>query len=73
MAVFVTLGRYVYPALASFQPEGDKFAELMKHYNQEADREFEFILRRGVRYDFDGDSVYQTEEQRPVNFGKLIR
>ena len=73
MAVFVTLGRYVYPALASFQPEGDKFAELMKHYNQEADREFEFILRRGVRYDFDGDSVYQTEEQRPVNFGELIR
>lgn len=73
MAVFVTLGRYVYPALSSFQPEGDKFIELMKHYNQEADREFEFILRRGVRYDDDGDSTFTTEEQRPVNFGRLIR
>ena len=45
----------------------------MKHYNQEADREFDFILRRGVRYDGDGDGTVTTEELQPVNFGRLIR
>lgn len=72
-AVFACLGDYVYPALASFTPEGDKFQELMKYYRQEADKEFDLILRRGVRYDSDGDSTFTTQEMEPVNFGRLVR
>lgn len=72
-AVFSVLGDYVYPALTSFTPEGDKFQELMRYYRQEADREFELILRRGVRYDSDGDGTVTTQEMEPVNFGRLVR
>ena len=72
-AVFYCLGYYIYPMLSSFQPEGDKFQELMKYYREEFEREFELCLRRGVRYDDDGDSTYETSEKQPVHFGRLIR
>lgn len=72
-AVFTCLGQYVYPALTSFLPEGDKFQELMRYYREEADREFDLILRRGVLYDSDGDGTVTTQELTPVNFGRLVR
>jgi hypothetical protein len=73
VAVFTCLGQYVYPALTSFLPEGDKFQELMRYYREEADREFDLILRRGVLYDSDGDGTVTTSELTPVNFGRLVR
>ena len=63
----------MYPALTSFLPEGDKFQELMRYYREEADREFDLILRRGVLYDSDGDGTVTTSELTPVNFGRLVR
>ena len=32
-----------------------------------------FILQDGVKYDFDGDSTVEDNEQQPVHFNRLVR
>lgn len=72
-AVFHCLAYYILPQLSKFEPDGDRFAEMMKYYRERYQEEFELVLRDGVEYDFDQDSSISVEERQPQNFLKLQR
>ena len=72
-AVFHVLAYYILPKLAKFDPEGDRFENMMKHYKTKFEEEFDLVLRDGVEYDRNEDNVVQDAERAPINFGRLVR
>ena len=72
-AVFHCMAYYILPQLTTFTPEGDRFREMIQYYKDRFTEEFELELRRGVKYDDNNDSVYQTSEKQAVNHGRLVR
>lgn len=72
-AVFHVLAYYICPRLSKFDPDQDRFQNLMEHYTKRFEEEFELILRDGVKYDDDNDGQYSQAEKEPVHFGRLIR
>jgi len=72
-AVYHCLAYYILPALTTWNSDGDKFREMMTHFREKFEEEFDLILRKGVEYDDDGDSTYESSEKYTVNFGRLVR
>jgi hypothetical protein len=72
-AVFHCLAYYILPKLAKFDPEGDRFENMMKHYKSRFEEEFQLVLRDGVEYDRNQDNTVQDAEKTPINFGRLVR
>jgi uncharacterized Rmd1/YagE family protein len=74
-AVYRVLSEYALPQLTKWNAEGDedKFQVMMAHYKKKYEEEFNSILRDGVEYDFDGDSVIQAGEEQPFHTRRLVR
>ena len=72
-AVFHCLSFYVLPQLNKFEPDGDRFGEMMTYYRDRYKEEFDLVLRDGVLYDFDGDSTITSAEREPQYFLRLQR
>ena len=72
-AVFHVLAYYILPKLNKFEPEGDRFAEMMKYYKSRFDEEFDLVLRDGVDYDLNNDNIITDSEKAPNVFLRLVR
>ena len=72
-AVYHVLSYYILPKLAKFDPDGDRFGEMMKHYRSRFEEEFDYIIKDGVRYDFDDNGNIDSSEQVPAYQTRLVR
>jgi hypothetical protein len=74
-AVYRVLSEYALPQLTKWNAEGDedKFQVMMSHYKKKYNEEFESILRDGIEYDYDDDSIIQIDEKQPVHTRRLVR
>jgi hypothetical protein len=72
-AVFYCLAYYILPQLTKFNPDGDQFTSMMSYYKDRYEEEWQLVLRDGVRYDDDGDSLYSIDEKMSVNTLRLVR
>lgn len=72
-AVFHCLSYYILPQLNKFEPDGDRFGEMMKYYKDRWNEEFDLVLRDGVEYDSNNDDVIQDGEKAPQVFLRLVR
>lgn len=72
-AVFHVLAYYILPKLMKFDPEGDRFENMMKHYKSRFDEEFDLILRDGVEYDVNDDGTIDSGEKSATHYMRLVR
>ena len=72
-AAFHVLAYYILPKLAKFDPDGDRFENMMKHYRSRFEEEFDLVLRDGVEYDSNDDGTVTDGEKATVHFGRLVR
>jgi hypothetical protein len=72
-AVFHCLAYYILPQLSKFEPDGDRFGELMTYYKSRFQEEFDLCIKDGVEYDFDDDGVIEDGERSPKRFLRLVR
>ena len=72
-AVFHVLSYYILPKLAKFDPEGDRFENMMKHYRSRFEEEYALVLRDGVEYDANNDDTISSGEKQTRNFMRLVR
>lgn len=62
-SVYHVLGYYIMPIMAKFDPSGDSFREMMNHYRDEFEREFDLVLSAGVTYDANNDGIITPDER----------
>lgn len=72
-AVFHVLAYYILPKLMKFDPEGDRFENMQKHYKARFEEEFDLVLRDGVEYDANDDGTIETGEKQATHFMRLVR
>ena len=72
-AVFHCLAYYLTPKLTKFDPDSDKFNEMMAFYKERFNEEFDLVLEGGVYYDDDGDGTFEESEKVVTHTGRLIR
>jgi|TARA_R110002051_G_scaffold171672_3_gene242114 hypothetical protein len=72
-AVYHCLAFYILPRLTTWTPERDRFREMIDWYTDKWEQEFDLILKQGVYYDEDGDSVYESDERTSYHHGRLVR
>lgn len=72
-AVFHVLAYYILPKLMKFDPEGDRFENMMNHFKARFEEEFNLILRDGVEYDSNNDGTVVAGEKTPTHFMRLVR
>ena len=72
-AVFHVLAYYILPKLAKFDPDGDRFENMMKHYKSRFEEEFNLVLKDGVEYDLNNDNVVGISEKASTEFMRLVR
>lgn len=72
-AVFHCLAYYLTPKLTKFDPDSDKFNEMMSFYKERFAEEFDLVLQEGVKYDDNDDGTFAIEEQIVTHTGRLIR
>ena len=72
-AVFHVLAYYILPKLAKFDPEGDRFENMMKHYKSRFEEEFNLVLKDGVEYDLNYDNTVSISEKASTEFMRLVR
>jgi len=72
-AVFHVLSYYILPKLAKFDPEGDKFENMMKYYKERYSEEFNLILKDGVEYDTDDSGNISNDEKIQNVYDRLVR
>jgi hypothetical protein len=72
--VYHALTYHICPKLTQFSgAEPDRFQVMMQFYQGRFEHEMDLILREGVRYDIDGDSTIQREEQTATKSLRLVR
>lgn len=71
-AVYYCLFKYVLPKLTKFDPEGDSFQTQIMFYKNAFDEEFD-LTKRELFYDWDGDGLYETDEQEIQPAQRLVR
>tara|TARA_R110000796_G_C14307787_1_gene406171 strand:+ start:128 stop:550 length:423 start_codon:yes stop_codon:yes gene_type:complete len=71
-AIYYCLFKYVLPKLTKFDPEGDSFQTQILFYKNAFDEEFD-LTKRELFYDFDGDGLFETEEQTIIPAQRLVR
>jgi hypothetical protein len=72
-AVFHVLAYYILPKLAKFDPDGDRFENMMKHYKSRFEEEFNLVLKDGVEYDLNNDNTVGISEKASTEFMRLVR
>lgn len=72
-AVFHCLAYYILPQLSKFEPDGDRFAEMMEYFKNRFTEEFDLVIKDGVEYDFDEDGTVEDAEKAPQRFLRLVR
>jgi hypothetical protein len=72
-AVFHVLAYYILPKLMKFEPEGDRFSQMMTYYRSRWEEEFDMILRDGVEYDRNDDGEITPNERATNNYLRLVR
>ena len=72
-AVFHVLAYYILPKLTQHSAEPDRFRVMIDFYKAKFQEEIDFVLQDGIKYDFDGDSTVEDNEQQPVHFNRLVR
>lgn len=72
--VYHSLAYHICPKLTQFSGAApDKFQVMMEYYRGRFEHEMDLILREGVRYDLDDDSIFERTESQPVNKLRLVR
>lgn len=71
--VYHALAYHICPKLTQFAPDRDKFREMMDYYQGRFEHEMDLCIREGVRYDTDGDNVFETAEKQPGVNLRLVR
>jgi len=74
-AVYRVLSEYALPQLTKWNADGeeDKFQVMMNHYDKKYEEEFTSILRDGIEYDADDNSVVADTEKRVLHTRRLMR
>lgn len=72
-AVYYCLFQHILPKFTTHAVEGDKFSEMIKFYSARFESEFSMVLRDGVEYDYNNDSVIDVGEKQPQYFLRLQR
>lgn len=72
-AVFHVLAYYILPKLMKFEPDGDRFSEMMTYYRGRYEEEFDMVLRDGVEYDRNDDGIITASERASNIFLRLVR
>ncbi len=69
---YLVLWKYALPQLTNWVQD-DRFLKMIDFYKARYAEEYSDILRDGVEYDVDGDSVIKDKEKVPVHSGRLYR
>ena len=67
-----SLAYHILPKLANFS-EGDTFINMMDFYKSRFEEEFNQVMLVGVNYDFDEDTVFETDEVTHRETTRLYR
>jgi len=71
-SAYLVLWKYALPQLTNWV-EGDRFQSMISFYKARYGEELESILRDGVEYDADNDSVITDKEKQSLHHGRLTR
>ena len=61
--VYHALAYHICPKLSKFEPEADRFQEMMKYYQGRFEHEMDLCIREGVRYDVNEDNAFSDSEK----------
>ena len=61
--VYHALAYHICPKLSKFEPEADRFQEMMKYYQGRFEHEMDLCIREGVRYDVNEDDEFSDSEK----------
>lgn len=71
--VYHALAYHICPKLTKFEPDSDRFGEMMKYYQGRFEHEMDLSIREGVHYDIDDDGIFTDEEGQPDTYLRLRR
>ena len=71
-ASYLVLWKYALPQLTNWV-DGDRFQSMIDFYKSRYGEELDMILRDGVEYDANNDSVIEQEEKKSIHSGRLAR
>ena len=71
-SAYLVLWKYALPQLTNWV-DGDRFQSMITFYKSRYGEELDSILRDGVEYDADNDSVVTEEEKKSIHSGRLNR
>lgn len=63
--VYHALAYHICPKLSKFEPDMDTFQVKMEYYAKRFETEMDLAIREGVRYDENGNDVFDTVEKLP--------
>ncbi len=71
-ASYLVLWRYALPQLTNWV-DGDRFTNMIDFYRARYGEELDVVLKDGVEYDADGDSIVQDDEKIATDASRLDR
>ena len=71
-SAYLVLWKYALPQLTNWV-DGDRFQSMIDFYKSRYGEELDMILRDGVEYDANNDSVIEQEEKKSIHSGRLAR
>ena len=71
-SAYLVLWKYALPKLTNWV-DGDRYQSMITFYKSRYGEELDSILRDGVEYDANNDSVVTEEEKKSVHSGRLSR
>lgn len=71
-ASYLVLWKYALPQLTNWV-DGDRFQSMIAFYKSRYGEELDSILRDGIEYDADNDSVVTEDEKKSIHSGRLSR
>ena len=71
-ASYLVLWKYALPQLTNWV-DGDRFQSMITFYKSRYGEELDSILRDGIEYDADNDSVVTEDEKKSIHSGRLSR
>lgn len=72
LSAYLVLWKYALPQLTNWH-EDDRFQKMIEFYKARYGEELEMVLRDGIEYDADGNSIIKQEEKESVHHGRLTR
>ena len=71
-SAYLVLWKYALPKLTNWV-DGDRYQSMITFYKSRYGEEIDSILRDGVEYDANNDSVVTEQEKKSVHSGRLSR